>query len=158
MEIILLVSRSRAMDLKIGKDWFTSRDWKPFPFQLDAWSAYLNGNNGLVNAPTGSGKTYSLLIPVLLEFIRNYPDFKSRTNNGLQVIWITPIRALSKEIELSASRAISGLGIPWRVGVRSGDTSLKERARQKERPAGIADHHPRKLAPVARAEGLSCLL
>ena len=92
-----------STDLKIGKDWFTSRGWKPFAFQLDTWQAYLEGKNGLVNAPTGSGKTYSLMIPVLLEFMRNNPDFKSQKNNGLQVIWITPIRALSKEIELSAN-------------------------------------------------------
>jgi ATP-dependent Lhr-like helicase len=49
-------------------------------------------------------------------------------------IWITPIRALAKEIELSANKANNGLGTKWRVGVRSGDTSTKERAKQKENP------------------------
>ena len=67
--------------LKIGKDWFASRDWTPFQFQLDTWRAYLNNQNGLVNAPTGSGKTYSLMVPVLLEFIRNHPNYKSKKNN-----------------------------------------------------------------------------
>src|ERR1041384_7065250 len=111
--------------IKIGKDWFTSRGWKVFPFQQEAWKAYLNGQHGLVNAPTGSGKTYSLMVPCLLEFIRDHPNFASQKNNGLQVIWITPIRALSKEIELSGKRVIEGLGLPWKVGVRSGDTSVK---------------------------------
>jgi len=141
------------MDLKIGKDWFTSRDWKPFPFQLDTWETYLEGYHGLVNAPTGSGKTYSLLIPVLLEFIRNHPDFSSKIDNGLQVIWITPIRALSKEIELSATRVISGLGIPWRVGIRSGDTSLKERAKQKERPPELLVTTPESLHLLMAQKG-----
>jgi len=141
------------MHLKIGKDWFASMNWSPFPFQLNTWRAYLEGHNGLVNAPTGSGKTYSLLIPVLLEFIRNNPDFKTQANSGLQVIWITPIRALSKEIELSAIRAIDGLGLPWRVGVRSGDTSLKERAKQREKPPELLITTPESLHLLLAQKG-----
>ena len=114
---------------KIGKEWFAARGWDPFEFQLEAWNAYLGGWSGLVNAPTGSGKTYSLMLPVILEFIRNNPNAKSKKNNGLQAIWITPIRALSKEIELSARRVIEGLNIGWKVGIRSGDTAVTERAR-----------------------------
>lgn len=117
-----------------AESWFVSKHWKPFPFQYEAWRAYLNGNSGLVNAPTGSGKTYSLLMPVLLEFIREHPDYKKKKNNGIQAIWITPIRALSKEIEASAERLVEGLELPWKIGVRSGDTSLKERERQKIKP------------------------
>lgn len=140
-------------DLKLGKEWFSSRGWKPFEFQRDTWQAYLDGQNGLVNAPTGSGKTYSLMVPVLLEFIRNYPKFKSQKNNGLQVIWITPIRALSKEIELAAKRAIEGLEVPWRVGVRSGDTSLKERAKQKEKPPELLITTPESLHLLLAQKG-----
>ena len=88
----------------------------------------------MVNAPTGSGKTYSLLVPILLEFIQHNAGKRTHINNGLQAIWITPIRALGKEIELSANRAIKGMGMNWKVGIRSGDTSSKERARQKEKP------------------------
>src|SRR6478609_1699244 len=100
--------------IKIGKDWFANRGWKPFPFQLEAWQAYLNGKSGLVNAPTGSGKTYSLMMPILLEFIRDNPNYRTKKKSGLQAIWITPIRALSKEIELSATRVIEGLELPWK--------------------------------------------
>lgn len=131
--------------LKIGKDWFDERGWNAFPFQLDAWNAYLDGRHGLVNAPTGSGKTYSLMMPVMLEFIREHPDYKSRKDNGLQAIWITPIRALSKEIELSARRLVEGLGLPWKIGVRSGDTSVKERARQREKPPELLITTPESL-------------
>ncbi|HZB12119.1 MAG TPA: DEAD/DEAH box helicase, partial [Chryseolinea sp.] len=100
--------------IKIGKDWFAARDWTPFQFQIETWRAYLSGKSGIVNAPTGSGKTYSLMVPTLLEFIRDNTQYKSKKNNGLQVIWITPIRALSKEIELSGRRAIEGLDLPWK--------------------------------------------
>jgi ATP-dependent helicase Lhr and Lhr-like helicase len=110
-----------------GESWFKTQGWSSFEFQREAWQAYADGFSGLVNAPTGSGKTYSLLIPILLE---NTP----RSSKGPLAIWITPIRALAKEIELSAAKATKGLGTKWRVGVRSGDTSTKERAKQKENP------------------------
>jgi ATP-dependent helicase Lhr and Lhr-like helicase len=113
-----------------GKEWFSNQGWQPFEFQLQAWQAYEDGFSGMVNAPTGSGKTYSLLIPILQES-KSDPHPKSK---GPRAIWITPIRALGKEIELSANRAISGMSIKWKVGVRSGDTSTKERAKQKESP------------------------
>src|SRR5688572_21740381 len=139
--------------IKIGKDWFAARGWTPFQFQIETWQAYLNGESGLVNAPTGSGKTYSLMMPVLLEFIRNNPNYKSKKNNGLQVIWITPIRALSKEIELSGKRVIDGLGLPWKVGVRSGDTSVNERAKQKLKPPELLITTPESLHLLLAQKG-----
>jgi ATP-dependent helicase Lhr and Lhr-like helicase len=131
--------------LNIGKEWFASKGWTPFPFQVEAWKAFLSGENGIVNAPTGSGKTYSLLVPIILDFIKSNPRYLKQRNNGLQAIWITPIRALSKEIELSANRIVDDLGIPWKVGVRSGDTSIRERAKQKEKPPEILITTPESL-------------
>ncbi|HEY8937584.1 MAG TPA: ligase-associated DNA damage response DEXH box helicase [Cyclobacteriaceae bacterium] len=136
-----------------GREWFAGRDWIPFSFQLEAWHKYLDGESGLINAPTGSGKTYSLLMPIMLEFIRNNPKYKSKKNNGLQAIWITPIRALSKEIELSAQRLIEGLELPWRVGVRSGDTSVKERERQKNKPPELLITTPESLHLLLAQKG-----
>ncbi len=117
-----------------AEEWFQQKGWTPFTFQREAWQAYLAGKSGLINAPTGSGKTYSLIIPILLEFVQNQPDRLTKRNHGIQALWITPIRALSKEIELSANRAIEGMGLHWSVSVRSGDTSTKDRERQKLKP------------------------
>jgi ATP-dependent Lhr-like helicase len=138
---------------KPGLEWFRKNNWEAFPFQQEAWNAYLEGNSGLVNAPTGSGKTYALLIPILLEFIRQNPAYSKKKNNGLQAIWITPIRALGKEIEFAAKRAIEGLGLPWKVGVRSGDTSVKERARQKEHPPELLITTPESLHLLLTQKG-----
>ena len=81
--------------------WFSSQGWTAFPFQIQAWRSYLDGSSGLVNAPTGSGKTYSLLLPAIAEGIeRSKTDAASC--EGVQLIWITPIRALAKEINQSA--------------------------------------------------------
>lgn len=117
--------------LEPGFNWFKEQGWKPFPFQKEIWKAYLDGQSGLLNAPTGSGKTYALWIPCLLEFIRDYPkDYHERRRNGLQVIWITPLKALAKDIHLAMERAAEGMQIPWQIAVRSGDTTSAERQKQ----------------------------
>lgn len=140
--------------LQTGRDWFAGRGWAPFAFQEEAWEVYLSGGSGLVNAPTGSGKTYSLLMPMMLEFIRSHPEtYRKSRDNGLQAIWITPIRALSKEIELSANRLVEGLGIAWKVGVRSGDTSVKERTRQRQKPPELLITTPESLHLLLAQKG-----
>lgn len=127
-------------------DWFKSQKWKPFPFQTETWEAYLAGKSGLVNAPTGSGKTYSLLLPILLEFLKDKTAKEAeKEKNGLQAIWITPIRALAKEIQLSGERAIQALGLNWRIAVRSGDTKSYERTKQRKTPPEILITTPESL-------------
>ncbi|MDN5200743.1 ligase-associated DNA damage response DEXH box helicase [Fulvivirgaceae bacterium BMA10] len=118
--------------IAIGSKWFEERGWSPFKFQKDTWKAYLNNQCGLVNAPTGSGKTYSLAIPILLEFLRNTSFLEKKKGNGLQAIWITPIRALTKEIQQATQKACHDLGIDWNVAIRTGDTPTSERTQQKK--------------------------
>lgn len=67
--------------LDIAKTWFAQQDWKAFKFQKDTWQEYLKGKNGLLNAPTGSGKTYALWVPIVLEILQQ----KSRKRNPLRV-------------------------------------------------------------------------
>ncbi len=138
---------------RLAKNWFASQNWTPFPFQEEAWQRYLAGESGVVNAPTGSGKTYSLLIPILLEFIKKHPQDFTKSNNGLQAIWITPIRALTKEIQLAAQRAIQGLGLNWTVAVRSGDTSSTERSNQKKKPPELLITTPESLHLMLASKG-----
>ncbi|MBT8221166.1 MAG: ligase-associated DNA damage response DEXH box helicase, partial [Bacteroidia bacterium] len=136
-----------------GQAWFRSMGWKVFPFQMKAWKAYLQGESGIINAPTGSGKTYSLLMPALLEFIRDQEGDIEKTKNGLQIIWITPIRALSKEIAISANRAINGLGLKWKVSIRTGDTSTKDRTKQREQPPEILITTPESMHLLIASKG-----
>lgn len=113
-------------DFKLFENWFAQQSWKPFQFQVDTWQAFAEGKHGLLNAPTGSGKTYALWVPIIQEIIQN-----SNSPKGLQAVWITPLRALSQEIRQSAERLISDLDLNLSVGIRTGDTSQKERQRQK---------------------------
>ncbi|MDT0687931.1 ligase-associated DNA damage response DEXH box helicase [Autumnicola psychrophila] len=117
--------------LNLAESWFSKQNWKAFPFQKQTWNAYLKGENGLLNAPTGSGKTYALWIPIVLEYIKNNPDYKEKHKKGLKAVWITPLRALSVEIEQSAQRFAEEMGTNFTVGIRTGDTPQKIRAAQK---------------------------
>lgn len=112
--------------------WLQSRDMTPFVFQQQTWQAILNHESGLVNAPTGCGKTYSVFLGALIDFINQHPtQYQTRKSNGLQLLWITPLRALAKDIGRAMEEVIAGLGMQWQIGIRNGDTDVNERARQK---------------------------
>ncbi len=118
---------------QIIEQWLLQKNYKPFTFQQEAWQHILNNENGLVNAPTGCGKTFSVFLGSLIQFINGHPeDFISQKNNGLQLLWITPLRALAKDIGRAMEEVISELGMQWRVGIRNGDTETAERQKQKK--------------------------
>ncbi len=118
--------------IEVGVNWFKSKGWQPFSYQKETWQSYLSGYQGLVNAPTGTGKTYALGVAILLEFLKlKNQKTKVAQTKGLQAIWITPIRALSWEIQSAIQQACHDLGVDWQVAVRTGDTSASEREKQK---------------------------
>lgn len=69
-----------------------------------------------------------------MEYIEKNPDsWQESENNGLRLLWITPLRALSKEIQIALQQVCDELSIPWQVQIRTGDTDQKTRAAQKKR-------------------------
>ena len=137
----------------IAEHWFQEQQWKPFKFQKDTWKAFLQGKNGLLNAPTGSGKTYALWFPIVLNYIKKNPEYKTKHKKGLKAIWITPLRALSQEIKQSAERVTADLGTQMTVGIRSGDTSTKERAHQKKQMPDLLITTPESLQLLLATKG-----
>lgn len=137
----------------IADDWFSTQSWRPFPFQKQTWTAFLQGKNGLLNAPTGSGKTYALWIPIVLEYIRKNPDYKTKHKPGLKAIWITPLRALSVEIKQAVERIVTDWDVPMTVGIRSGDTTSAERAKQKEKMPDLLITTPESLQLLLATKG-----
>ncbi|WP_434036205.1 ligase-associated DNA damage response DEXH box helicase [Formosa sp. 4Alg 33] len=137
----------------IAHDWFKQQNWEPFPFQKQTWTAFLQGRNGLLNAPTGSGKTYALWVPIVLEYMKRHPNYKSKPQKGLLAIWVTPLRALSVEIKQAAERFVKDLDVPLTVGIRSGDTSTKERAAQKRNMPSLLITTPESLQLLLATKG-----
>ncbi|MEL6975684.1 MAG: ligase-associated DNA damage response DEXH box helicase [Bacteroidota bacterium] len=138
---------------EIAENWFQQQGWKPFPFQKQTWKAFLQGKHGLLNAPTGSGKTYALWFPIVLDYIKRHPDYKTKHKKGLKAIWITPLRALSQEIKQSAERVVADLETQMTVGIRTGDTSTKERARQKTTMPDLLITTPESLQLLLSSKG-----
>ncbi len=121
--------------LRPALNYFHQKGWSPFPFQIQTWTDYLDGKSGLLNAPTGSGKTFALWFGVLLNYVQNNPsDWQKPRKNGIQIIWVTPLRALAQDLQKAMQEACDGLGLPWTVAVRNGDTDAKTRASFKRNP------------------------
>lgn len=114
------------------EQWLAAKDLKPFTFQEEAWEHYLQGHSGLVNAPTGFGKTFSLFLGVVIRWMNEEPEYRSKKHNGLQMLWVTPLRALAKDIGRAMEEALHELQVPWKVGIRSGDTTVAVREQQKK--------------------------
>lgn len=127
-----------------GRLFFAKKGWDPFPFQLEAWSHFEQNGDALVNAPTGSGKTYSVLVPAVLG---------GGDSGGLRVLWITPIRALAKEIQGSASRLLAFQNRGWSVGVRTGDTPSSEKQKQDKRLPEVLITTPESLHVLLAKKG-----
>ncbi|MBL7699404.1 MAG: ligase-associated DNA damage response DEXH box helicase [Chitinophagaceae bacterium] len=117
---------------KIVSAWFASNNMSPFAFQEEAWQHIINNQSGLVNAPTGCGKTFSVFLGAVINFINNNVDgYSKKKKNGLQLLWVTPLRALAKDIARAMEEVIAGLGMQWQIGSRNGDTPIAERQKQR---------------------------
>ena len=108
-------------------NWMGKKNWKPQKFQSDTWKAVLSGYSGLVNAPTGSGKTLSLLPPIL------WPNKDCSLKTNVFCIWITPLRSLSQQIRISMEEFIDENNLNLTVGIRNGDTPQKIRNLQRKK-------------------------
>ena len=135
----------REPDDRLGRAlrWFDTQGRVPFDFQKAVWRAYWNGESGLLNAGTGTGKTLAAWLGPLLD------SEPGRPRPGIRVLWLTPLRALAQDLVSAMGEAAAGLGSDWRVEARTGDTSSSRRVRQMSKP-------PQAL--VTTPESLSLLL
>lgn len=117
--------------------WFTQQGWTPFPFQSEVWQAYANGESGLIHSPTGTGKTYAAWLgPVMTWLAAHPPPYPQTKRSGappLQVLWITPLRALAADTAEALLAPLQELALPWTVETRTSDTSTSARNRQRDR-------------------------
>jgi ATP-dependent Lhr-like helicase len=126
--------------------WFERQAIRPFAFQREVWARYRAGESGLLHASTGTGKTLAAWLGPVMEAI----DRGAQVGRpALEVIWITPMRALAADTLRALAAPLSELGLPWRIGLRTGDTSSTDRARQDRKGLN---------AMVTTPESLSLLL
>lgn len=132
--------------------WFACRGRTAFDFQQAMWRAYWRGESGLLNAGTGMGKTLAAWLGPLLE------SGLDAHRPGIRVIWITPLRALARDLEAALCEPLAFLGSSWRVEQRTGDTSSARRARQLKQPPQALITTPESLSlMLSRADMRSAL-
>ena len=118
--------------------WFAHQGWRPMPFQRQCWQAYGRGESGLIQVPTGSGKTYAAVMGPIAEMLAQQAQApKGSTPLGLRLLVLTPLRALSRDLQLAIEAPITAMGWPLRVGLRNGDTSGSVRSKQLRQPPEI---------------------
>ena len=103
----------------------TARQWKPTPIQESAIPDIIDGKDRLLIAPTGSGKTLSAILPILHRCLTE--DWEP-----LSILYITPLRALNRDVDRRLQDIAESVGL--RVGLRHGDTTQSERAKQVRKP------------------------
>ena len=105
-----------------------AKHWQPTPIQQSAIPKIIQGKDRLLIAPTGSGKTLSAILPILHRCIAE--DWAP-----LSVLYITPLRALNRDVDRRLQEIAESVGL--RVGLRHGDTTQSERAKQVRNPPDI---------------------
>lgn len=116
------------------KQWLQLKGWTLIDFQKTMLAAFQRKQQGILNAATGSGKTYGLWFPILVDVLNEHAKKKPNPNyKGLQIIWITPQRALAKDLRRNMQDAADGLGVNWQVNIRTGDISKEARAKQNKK-------------------------
>ena len=124
--------------------WFAARGWQPFGFQREVWAEMVAGRSGLLHATTGAGKTYAVWFGALA---RGEPE-----RTALQVLWITPMRALASDTLKAITAPLADLAPAWSAGLRSGDTPAAERARQDRRMPTVLVTTPESLSLMLTRE------
>lgn len=130
--------------------WFTDRGWQPHGFQEESWALHAEGRSGLILVPTGSGKTYAAYLGPLAELA----DAGSKPR-GLSILYISPLRALSRDIEQALQAPIEALDLPLTVESRTGDTSSTVRSRQRRSLPSILVTTPESLCLLLTQDGAS---
>src|SRR5213596_3154589 len=120
------------------QDWFLRSFEAPTEAQSQAWPAIARGENVLLSAPTGSGKT-------LAAFLWALDRLLAEPGEGTRLVYVSPLKALSYDIERNLRAPLKGIGADVRVAIRTGDTPQRERQQMLRTPPDILITTPESL-------------
>ncbi|HLN62819.1 MAG TPA: DEAD/DEAH box helicase, partial [Symbiobacteriaceae bacterium] len=147
----------------VVRAWFEERFGQPSPPQAQGWPVIAQGENVLVLAPTGSGKTLAAFLKCLDELYHGVPE----PNPGVQVLYISPLKALNNDIQknlevplrgIEAKAREMGVALPrLTTAVRTGDTSQRERQAMRRRPPHVLITTPESLYLILTSQAREML-
>ena len=120
--------------------WFEASFEGPTPAQAGGWEAISSGANTLICAPTGSGKTLASFLWGIDKLSR-----EPQRGDGVRLVYVSPLKALSYDIERNLRAPLRGIGADISVGLRTGDTPQKERRAMRKTPPDILITTPESL-------------
>ncbi|MEA2494561.1 MAG: ATP-dependent helicase Lhr and Lhr-like helicase [Thermoleophilaceae bacterium] len=120
------------------REWFLRSFDAPTKAQTQAWPAIARGENVLLSAPTGSGKTLAAFLWALDRLV-------AEPGEGTRLVYVSPLKALSYDIERNLRAPLKGIGADLRVGIRTGDTPQRERQQMLKTPPDILITTPESL-------------
>ena len=124
---------------KLFSNWLQSHGWRVYPHQLEMVRVAALAKSALLIAPTGAGKTLAGFLPSLIDLDRT-------PSKRLHTLYVSPLKALTNDIERNLSRPIREMGLKLTVDSRTGDTPASRRARQVSNPPNILLTTPESLA------------
>ena len=132
---------------KVLSDWFAGRGWSPRAHQLETLAAVRGGDDALLIAPTGGGKTLGGFLYSLSDLIATPPAAPR-----LHTLYISPLKALTTDVGRNLLTPARDMGLGLRIETRTGDTPQSKRARQKQRPPDILLTTPEQICLLIASE------
>ncbi|MEL6687925.1 MAG: ligase-associated DNA damage response DEXH box helicase [Pseudomonadota bacterium] len=126
-------AQSNALIPQRLQDWFSAQDWTIRPYQKRMVEQFAKAQDTLLIAPTGGGKTLAGFLPSLCDLA----DKAEGAKPALHTLYISPLRALTNDIERNLMRPVGDLNLPIEIGVRTGDTKSYQRKKQQTKPPDV---------------------
>ncbi len=138
------------------REWFDGAFAAATPAQAQAWPAIATGDHVLISAPTGSGKTLAAFLWAIDRLSAERAAAPARGDagangggaspeRGTRLVYVSPLKALSYDIERNLRAPLRGVGAELSVAVRTGDTPQRERQAMLREPPDILITTPESL-------------
>src|SRR5438874_3940282 len=127
------------------REWFLGAFARPTAAQEQAWPAIASGEHVLISAPTGSGKTLAAFLWGIDQLAGQPAGPDDRERPGIGLVYVSPLKALSYDIDRNLRAPLRGIGAELRVAVRTGDTPQRDRQQMLRRPPNILITTPESL-------------